>query len=177
MRVDIQKYNTQEGYDLYPPVSKLFPNDPEPKIIRYQQGDIVFHLESQEFCVVLGNVDNVREEMRTDGFGKVCFSEVRLATPREIYGENLFPYELLEKPSQLRWKFQEILYNLDFNSNAEKQFERLMGSGAIKIEDWDPHFDSMLIPRAALNAIIQEESRQTDFPQTKKMARNFYNFL
>ena len=92
IQVDIKKYNKAMGYQAYP--AELIDESPT-RIKRahkkhpYQVGDVVRILrrdvdESDCVGVVLGCIDAVCGELRTDAEGMVGFKNLRHATMRDL---------------------------------------------------------------------------------------------
>ncbi len=60
------------------------PLNQKPKNTEYELGDVVYIIEQNSIGVVLGNVDNVWEELRTDMDGMQGFEQVRPATMNDF---------------------------------------------------------------------------------------------
>ena len=57
---------------------------PKPEETAYELGEVVFVKTEKSIGVVLGVIDNYREELRTDVDGMQCFSNIRRATMNDF---------------------------------------------------------------------------------------------
>lgn len=80
----LHRYKTES---LYHPYMNSFDEIPMPSRSKYHPGDVVVvHEPDDEPCVgvVLGCIDNVSQELRTDARGMVCFDYIRPATKKDL---------------------------------------------------------------------------------------------
>lgn len=75
--------------------------------------------------------------------------------------------------------FNELLQDFDFNEFARKQAEKALNSGCIKLEEWSFEDSRFMLPKAVLNAVMQQAEWQTRPLDnlTEKEAKKIYNHL
>lgn len=78
--VNIDNYTPFE----YLPFSKDGVATKRPKNTKYEVGQVVYIKHTNTLGVVLGCIDNFREELRTDADGMQCFSDIRPATMEDF---------------------------------------------------------------------------------------------
>lgn len=57
--------------------------------LKFDLGDIVYIKEENALGVVIGCIDNEGKELRTDMSGMVSFSQIRLATKKDLMRKSL----------------------------------------------------------------------------------------
>lgn len=88
LRVPIQTWYT-ERYDMdwnYNPFSNGLKEVPRPNETKYDVGDVVLIDDEGDICVgvVLGCINNIQRELRTNARGMVCFDYIRHATMEDV---------------------------------------------------------------------------------------------
>lgn len=75
---DYALFDYQPFFDCDKPIDK------KPKGSKYDLGDVVYIKSTNAIGVVLGCIDNVREDLRTDMDGMQCFCDIRPATMEDF---------------------------------------------------------------------------------------------
>ena len=90
LRVPIKEwYESRYGWKFeYPAFYDEYKEVPRPNYTKYEVGDVVVIKEDDEdeacIGVVVGVIDNVHEDLRTDARGMVCFDQIRHATKADL---------------------------------------------------------------------------------------------
>lgn len=87
MKVDAKRYKL---YDYHPYFVCDEPVNKKPKDSQYDVGDVVYIKPTNSIGVVLGCIDNVREDLRTDADGMQCFCDIRPATMEDFKIKDVF---------------------------------------------------------------------------------------
>jgi hypothetical protein len=86
-----------------------------------------------------------------------------------------------DKKQSIKNRVEELLK--DSYIDAQKKIDKAINSGAIDIENWDPNYNSWILPKIIVTAILENASQDyqgkgTEFEkQIKKEVNNLKLFL
>jgi hypothetical protein len=127
-------------------------------------------------CLFLGETTKETQEKIENGRYKMFSNEAM-----ECLKDGIIKTEENGKKGKIKSIAEEMIKKSC--NEMIKKVEKILNSGAIDIEKWDENYNSMILPKCIVNAILKDESDQysaagTSFEkEVKKEVKNIMLFL
>jgi len=157
---DLKAFHTRKGICY-------IPENDEDGTIGYSYKD--FYELSRDY-ILENRLANDFEELAED-----LFYEVEWENPSTVLER--WAMDLEEEEIQLtkKEKIKKLVVDMleESHQKALKKVEKALNSGAIDTDEWDENNSCMILPKAILTAILEDEARQYVIPSSHSQARSW----
>lgn len=126
--------------------------------------------------IIENNLANEPEDLATDLFYEVEWENPSTVLERwamDLEEEDEEEKEEIEPTN--KEKIRELVIDMltELHQKAIQKVEKTLNSGAIDIDGWDEDNSPMLLPKAILTAILEDEARQYVIPNNHHLKRSW----